>query len=337
MTDIQTLDPLVPCSNSRLMLCNVGRLGDTILSNSILAAAFRTYATVDYLCGKHNAELLQSDSRLNQVIVLRNSLRGFAQIAIAALRRRYDGFIGLKDCYSATNLILARLFRSRVKTGWNSDRFQPFDRDVRSISAPDAHKVDMMRRIGELAGLKPGEYKPSLVLAPDSIAWFRRNYAWDKPFIFLNVSATNDSRIWPVEKWAQYVQGCGLDQNSILINALPTHQPMARHLCKMLPGATAFQPRRFMDVAAALADARLVLTVDTGVVHACSALNKPIVALYCAGELRVKYEPLSDRRLLIQAPAGGRVPDIEPQQAIAQTLRLPWLESRLSVEAIKTE
>ncbi len=310
-------------SRGRLLLCNIGRLGDTILSNSILDSAFRTYDRVDYLCGKHNAELVQSDRRMNRVIMLRNSIGGFAAVAKAALRR-YDGFIGLKDCYSATNLIVAGLFRSRIKTGWNSDRFRPFDRDVRSISAPDTHKVDMMRRIGELAGLKPGEYKPSLVLAPDSITWFRRNYAWDKPFIFLNLSATNNSRIWPVEKWAQYVQGCGLDKNTLLINALPRHAPMAKQLCQMLPGSTVFQPKRFMDVAAALADARLVLTVDTGVVHACSALNKPIVAFYCAGELRIKYEPLSDRRLLIQASPGNRVPDIDPQQAIAETLRLPW-------------
>src|SRR3989442_5858155 len=118
MTKVQTL------SKSRLILCNIGRLGDTILSNSILDSAFRTYATVDYLCGRHNAELLRSDSRLNQVTVLRNSLAGFAALAKAALRRRYDGFIGLKDCYSSTNLILARLFCSRVKTGWNGDHFR---------------------------------------------------------------------------------------------------------------------------------------------------------------------------------------------------------------------
>src|SRR2546425_10056464 len=173
MTEIQTPDQSVLFSNGRLMLCNIGRLGDTILSNSILDAAFRTYATVDYLCGKHNAELLHSDGRFNRVTVLRNSLAGFADLA-KALLRRYDGFIGLKDCYSSTNLMLARLFRSRVKTGWNSDRFRPFDRDVRSISAPDTHKVDMMRRIGELAGVNPGEYKPSLGLAPELITRFRR-------------------------------------------------------------------------------------------------------------------------------------------------------------------
>src|SRR5438067_9158304 len=87
-----------PLSTGRAMLCNIGRIGDTILSNSILDSAFRTYAKVDYLCGKQNAELLRSDSRLNQVTVLRNSLAGFVAVAKAPLLRRYEAFIGLKDC-----------------------------------------------------------------------------------------------------------------------------------------------------------------------------------------------------------------------------------------------
>src|SRR5258707_4617798 len=312
----------------RLMLCNIGRVGDTILSNSILDSAFRTYASVDYLCGRHNAELLRSDSRLNQVIVLRNSLAGVVSLSKAALGRRYDGFIGLKDCYSSTNLFLARLFRSGIKTGWNGKHFRPFDRDVRSVSAPIAHKVEVMRRIGQLAGLEPGEYKPCLVLAPDSITWYRRNYAWDKPFVFLNLSATGAGRIWPVEKWAEYVQGCGLGEKTVLVNGLPKHQSMVQQLCQKLPNAAAFQPRGFMDVAAALADARLVLTVDTGVVHACSALDKPIVAFYGAGKYAILNGPLSTRRLVIQPASGAIVPDIDPQQAIAETLRrgLPLAE-----------
>ena len=321
MAEFQTLNQSMPFSRGRLVLCYVGRVGDTILNNSILDSAFRTYTNVDYICGSHNAVLVQGDSRFNQVTVLHNSLAGFAALVKAALLRRYDGFIGLKDCYSLTNLILAQLSRSRLKTGWNGDHFRPFDRDVRSISAPGTHKVETMRRIGQLAGLEPGEYKPCLVLASDSITWFRRTYAWDKPFIFLNLSATHPSRIWPVEKWAEYVQGCGLGENTMLINGLPRDQPMVRDLCRKLSGATAFQPRRFMDVAAAIADARLVLTVDTGVVHACSALNKPIVAFYGAGKYVIKNGPLSTWRLVIQPPAGGSVPDIDPQDAIAETRR----------------
>jgi ADP-heptose:LPS heptosyltransferase len=270
--------------------------------------------------------LLHNDSRLKHVVVLRNSFSGLLALGKAALSRRYDAFIGLKDCYSSTNLMLARLFRSRVKTGWNSDRFTPFDRDVRSISAPVTHKVDMMRRIGQLAGLESGDYKPCLVQAPDSIAWFRQNYAWDKPFIFLNLSATHSTRIWPVEKWAEYVRGCGLARRQILVNGVPKDQHMVRSLCQKLPGTAPFQPRGFMDVAAALADARLVLTVDTGVVHACSALDKPIIAFYCAGNSEAQIGPLSTWRLVIRPPSGGVVPDIVPEQAIAETRRhgVPW-------------
>jgi ADP-heptose:LPS heptosyltransferase len=315
-----------PSSSGRLIICNIGRVGDTILSNSILDSAFRTYSTVDYLCGRHNSSLLLSDPRLNKIIVLRNSFAGFAALAKAALGRRYDGFIGLKDCYSSTNLMLGRLFRSRIKTGWNSDRFRPFDRDVRRVAAPVAHKVEMMRRIGQLAGLESGEYKPCLVQEPDSIAWFRQNYAWDKPFIFLNLSATHSTRIWPVEKWAAYVQGCGLANKTNLVNGVPSDQPNVERLCQKLPGATAFRARGFMDVAAALADSQMVLTVDTGVVHACSALDKPIVAFYCAGNSGIQIGPLSTWRLVIRPPAGGNVPDIDPQQAIGETLRhgVPW-------------
>jgi ADP-heptose:LPS heptosyltransferase len=323
MSGTQTPERPSPSSNGRLLICNIGRLGDTILSNSILDSAFRTYATVDYLGCNNNAELLQSDYRLNRVIVLRNSLPGFADVLSAALRPRYDGFIGLKDTHSTTNLILARLFRSKVKTGWNGDRFRPFDRDVRSVNAPHLHKVDVMRRIGQLAGLEAGEYKPSLVLAPDSIKWFRRSYVWEKPFIFLNLSATHANRIWPVEHWAAYVRGCGLAEESILVSGVPRDRHMVYQLSQKLPRSVVFQPRKFMDVAAAIADARLVLTVDTGVVHACSALNRPIVAFYCGGSSGIRIGPLSTRRLVIHAPPGRVVREIDPAQAIAETQ--PWL------------
>jgi ADP-heptose:LPS heptosyltransferase len=239
----------------------------------------------------------------------------------AAVRHRYDGFIELKDHVSSTSLIIARLFRSRVKTGCNRSYFRPYHRDAQSVIVPGSHILETTRQIGQLAGLLAGDYKPSLVLSPNAVEWFRRNYAWDRPFIFLNLSATHPDRLWPVEHWARYVRGCGLADQSILINGVPKHQEMVHQLCGELPGAVTFQPRHFLDVAAALADARLVLTVDTGVVHACSALDKPIVAFYCNDESVTRYVPLSTRHLMIQPQHGHIVSDIDPEQAIAETRR----------------
>jgi ADP-heptose:LPS heptosyltransferase len=65
-------------------------------------------------------------------------------------------------------------------------------------------------------------------------------------------------------------------------------------------------------------DARLVLTVDTGVVHACSALDKPIVALYSAGSAGTENEPLSTRRLVIRSR--NTVSEMDPREAVAETL-----------------
>ncbi|HZV33782.1 MAG TPA: hypothetical protein VFB72_04330, partial [Verrucomicrobiae bacterium] len=158
MTESQTKHRPAPRFSGRLILCNVGRVGDTILRNSILDSAFRTYEQVDYICGESNAELLRSDPRLSQVIVLRNSFAGFARVLKAALRHRYEGFIELKDHWSWTSAFISRLFRCRVKTGWNTDLLRPFHRDVRSVYVPHAHKMETMRRIGKLAGLEPGEY-----------------------------------------------------------------------------------------------------------------------------------------------------------------------------------
>jgi ADP-heptose:LPS heptosyltransferase len=305
----------------RLMLCNIGRIGDTIMRNAILDAAFRSYATVDYLCGLANADIVRADSRMNQVMVFSNSLAGLVGLLKAILGRRYDGLIDLKDHASSTSIVMARLFRSRVKTGYNRNRFGPFHRDVRNVINTNDHMVETMRRIGQLAGLQAADYNPSLVVPRDSIQWFRQNYRWNRPFIFLNLSATHFARFWPVKNWAQYVRGCGLADQPILINGLPTDRENVSQLCGELPGAVPFQARNFLDVAAAVADARMVLTVDTGVVHACSVLDKPIVAFYCKDSSGIRHGPLSTRRLVIQPQHGRFLSGLDPEYAIAETLR----------------
>lgn len=321
MIEAQTPNRPPPAAGGRLMILNIGRLGDTILRNSILDSASRTFATVDYVCGRHNAELLRHDPRLNRVTVLRNSPAGFADLLKAALGRRYDALIDLKGHPSSTSLIMATLFRSRVKTGCNRGFMQPFHRDVHTVvNAPTLHVVETMHRIGRLAGLAEGDYKPSLFLPPDSVEWFRQNYeAFNRPFIFLNISATHVNRVWPVANWARYVRGCGLADKAILVNGSPKDRERVHRLCRELPGTVAFHPRCFMDVTAAIKAAHLVLTVETGVVHACSALDKPIVAFYNLSNSLISYESLSTWRLVIRPRSGRFVPDINPDEAIAET------------------
>lgn len=304
----------------RLLIVNIGRLGDTILRNAILDSAFRTFAEVDYLCGRHNFELLRHDKRLRRLIVFRKSAGGLATLAKAIVGGRYEAVVDLKCHPSSTSLILATLFRGRLKTGANRGWMQPFQRDARSIIEPGLPVTEMMRRLSRLAGWAEGAYQPSLVLPEDSREWFRQNHTGlRRPFILINISATKESRTWPLKYWAEYVRGCGLAQQPLLINGAPQDRELVRQLCAELPGATAFQPRSFMDVVAAVEAAQLVFTVDTGVVHICSALDKPIVALFGTSNTANSYQPLSTWRLSIRPRNGRWVPDIRPEEAIEAT------------------
>jgi ADP-heptose:LPS heptosyltransferase len=314
-----------PAPRGRLLILNVGRIGDTILRNSILASAYRTFAAVDYLCGKNNAEIVRAEwlrpgAPLQQLTVLRNTVAGFADVLRTAFRRRYDALIDLKGHPSTTSLLLASLCRSRVKTGANRGLLRPFHRDVRRVTEPGLHLLETMRRIGRLAGLVEAEYRPTMVLPPDSSEWFRQQYpAFQRPFLLLNISATHPVREWSLENWVRYVNGCGLAGQPMLINGSPHHRDRVRELARRLPGAEAFQPRCFMDVAAAIKAARLVLTVDTGVVHVCSVFDVPLVALYWVHHTSPGYLPLSTWQLVIRPTRGYTVMDITPEQAIAES------------------
>ena len=82
--------------------------------------------------------------------------------------------------------------------------------------------------------------------------------------------------------------------------------------------------RTFLEVAAAVAAARLVLTVNTGVIHACSAFDKPVVVLANGPDEIREFRPLSAWQLIIEAMNPLRVPDITLREAVnAMNSRLP--------------
>lgn len=317
-------DPTPSPPAGSVVLCNVGRAGDTILRNSILDSAYRTYSEVTYLCGRGNVELIRSDPRHHKVHLFRNGLPGFVRTLGIAWRNRYDAYIDLKDHDSSTSLLLARLFRARLKTGVNRRRNCPFHRDTNGVWVPGEHKVEVMKRIARAAGLNLGNFRPSLVCAPDSIQWFDQNCPADEKFILLNISATHPNRMWQPSRWIEFLRSVGLPSWPILVNSLPEHREQATEICGAVERCRMIQPRHFMDVVAAVARASLVLTVNTGVLHACSALDKPIVLLANGPvELR-EFAPLSTRQLVIEATAPRLLPDLTAREVVAATAgRLP--------------
>jgi ADP-heptose:LPS heptosyltransferase len=87
---------------------------------------------------------------------------------------------------------------------------------------------------------------------------------------------------------------------------------------------------------AAIQAADLVVTPDTYAVHAASAWNKPVVALYEPSVLSVdSWEPLSDTYAQIIAPQGQAVSDIDVpvvMKALARLLAEPQSRQRVFLD-----
>jgi ADP-heptose:LPS heptosyltransferase len=84
---------------------------------------------------------------------------------------------------------------------------------------------------------------------------------------------------------------------------------------------------------AIIQSADLVVTPDTYAVHAASAWNKPVIALYEPSVLSVdSWEPLSDTYAQLIAPPGQAVSDIglsEVMKALAHMLATPKSRERV--------
>ena len=58
----------------------------------------------------------------------------------------------------------------------------------------------------------------------------------------------------------------------------------AARIAQAIPGARVLPPMRLAELAAQLAAARIVIGVDTGLVHLAAALGRPVLALFSASD-----------------------------------------------------
>ncbi|MBS3934866.1 MAG: lipopolysaccharide heptosyltransferase 1, partial [Sulfuritalea sp.] len=90
---------------------------------------------------------------------------------------------------------------------------------------------------------------------------------------------------WPAADWIAL--GAALADRGlccVLPGGSETERERARRIAGGIKGAIAAPALNLADLAGLLAGARLVIGVDTGLVHLAAALGRPTVALFCASD-----------------------------------------------------
>jgi len=103
------------------------------------------------------------------------------------------------------------------------------------------------------------------------------------PYAILLTATSRDDKLWPEAHWLELgqrlrEQGC----RAVLPAGSAAERERAAHLAAGIPDAIAAPPLDIAALAGALAGAREVIGVDTGLTHLAVALKTPTVALYTA-------------------------------------------------------
>lgn len=101
--------------------------------------------------------------------------------------------------------------------------------------------------------------------------------------VALLTATSRDDKLWPTDRWialgqSLYEQGL----TSLLPAGSASERERAVQIAAQIPHARVLPPMNLRELAVTLTGSRLVVGVDTGLVHLAAALGRPTVALFCA-------------------------------------------------------
>lgn len=272
-------------ASQRVLVNRIGRLGDTILATAVVEALQRALGgdvLIDFTCSPGAPEfLLKMDRRVNRVFAIAHRSVPWrihpAKRALESHSRQfpYDLVINLEcgdECDDLIDFVHCHAFYGRPK--------------VQPAHQPGRHCVDTEKTIYAplLGAAITAAAEPSLQLALEAVAL---PYPRDARTVVLNPGFSGigrpgyrSHRGWPLEHWHELVKSLTADDGfQVLINGTEREQQHFQSLLQ-ISGVVSLFGSSLPVLAAALSQARCLVSVDTGTMHLAAALRTPVIALF---------------------------------------------------------
>ena len=276
----------------RILLIKTSSLGD-VVHNLPVVTDLRTRfpaADIDWVVEEAFADIPRLHPGVGQVIPVavrrwrRSLLSPQTWREIGSLRKRlgaarYDIAIDTQGLLKSA--LITRMAPTR-RCGYAADsareplasRFY----DARFEVAKALHAVERNRRLAAMAGGYTSngapDYGIAAVPAPTP-----------GPTAVLLTATSRDDKLWPEDRWIAL--GCELQARGLYC-LLPAGNSLEREraerIASRIPQANLLPPSGLGELAGQLSAARIVVGVDTGLVHLAAALGRPTLALFSASD-----------------------------------------------------
>ncbi len=277
----------------RILLIKTSSLGDVVHNLPVVTDLRRRYpeAKIDWVVEEALAEIPRLHPGVRHVIPL--ALRRWRKSPLAAATwrevcaframLRQDDYELVIDTQGLLKSALIAFMARGKRCGFAAGSArEPLAAGFynKTFDVPTSlHAVARNRRLAALAAgysdAPAADY--GLTAAPSAAA--------RRPCAVLLTATSRDDKLWPEDRWiatGKALHGQGL--TCLLPAGSATERQRAERLAQAIPGAVALPALNLHDLAAQLAAARIVIGVDTGLVHLAAALGRPTLALFCASD-----------------------------------------------------
>jgi ADP-heptose:LPS heptosyltransferase len=285
-------------------------LGDALLFSAALQdlrAAFPA-AKITHVCMKQNlaaAEILPgADKRL--VVDLKRPVETIRRIRA----ERFDVLLDFTSWQRLT-AFYTLLSGSGYTVGFETPgqrRSRGYDR---TVPHRDCHEVENFRALLRGCGLTPAirvGHAPAIeVAAPQNVP-----FAGETDLVTLHLWASGQRswlREWPEERWVELVRRLARPETLFLLSGAPSDRPRAEAFVKKMRAASlrceAFvSPDGFRTLTEVLRRSRLVVSVNTGVMHLAAIAGAAVVAINGPNR-NGRWGPVGPRAIGVDAPGEG--------------------------------
>jgi len=244
---------------------------------------------ITWCLGRREYELLGDIPGIEFILFEKSSgWRAYRDLRARTRSRHFDVLMHAQ--FSMRSNLASRMINARIRLGYDRQRSKDLHGFFVTHRIPQnhgQHVMDSYFSFAETLGVEQREIRWEIPIPEDAQAFARRELPMDDPVLIVNPCSSHPLRNWPAEKLAlvaDYAAAhhrfqivlCGGRTSSEAIAGQTIAKAMKKPVINLIGRDTIKQ------LLAMLAQARLLITPDSGPMHMATAVRTPVIGLHAA-------------------------------------------------------
>jgi ADP-heptose:LPS heptosyltransferase len=295
----------MPSRIDRIGMLSTAAIGDTILSGAVVSdlRSALPSSSIIYFAGDTNystALLLPATDS-----VIRLPVYHPLEASRIVRSQSLDLLIDLGP-WPRLNAVIARLSGSRFTVGFRTPgQYRHYAYDLAIEHSPAVHELENLRRI--IAGL--GLEATHLPMIDSRKVSANANIGASEPYLLFHLwpgGTCSREKEWPTERWIRLATHFAAKGYAIVLSGARSQHgtnhdvikalhPRYRALIRNAAGLS------LAETAALVSNSRMVVSVDTGIMHLAAALGVPVIGLHGPASSK-RWGPIGRNAVAIDSP-----------------------------------